>query len=153
MKPLDGFSLSENRKSKQTLPWSASEFLEFGSISIPVYVGEFWTAKQRDGHSLHEVSYRACYKPQLPDYFISRYAGANCVVFDPFLGRGTTLIQARLRGCHVVGSDVNPLCLRLTKPRLCRSFDSDDPIPMRTRNFLLPFQPQDGARRFRRKGR
>jgi hypothetical protein len=33
-------------------------------------VGEFWTSKQRKANSLHEVSYRACFKPQLPAYFI-----------------------------------------------------------------------------------
>lgn len=86
---------------------------------VPVHIGEFWTSKQRDCHSIHEVSYRACYKPQLPDYFISRYAKKGSVVYDPFLGRGTTLVQARLHGCLVVGSDINPVCLRLSKARLC----------------------------------
>jgi len=86
---------------------------------VPVYIGEFWTSKQRDCHSIHEVSYRACYKPQLPDYFISRYAGKGSVVYDPFLGRGTTLVQARLHGCTVIGSDINPVCLKLSKARLC----------------------------------
>ena len=33
---------------------------------VPVFVNEFWTSKQRAAHSLHEVSYRACFKPQLP---------------------------------------------------------------------------------------
>jgi len=86
---------------------------------IPVHTGEFWTSKQRDGHSIHEVSYRACYKPQVPDYFIRRYAPRGSVVYDPFLGRGTTLVEARLHGCHVIGSDINPLCAILTRARLC----------------------------------
>ncbi|MFZ5494636.1 MAG: DNA methyltransferase [Verrucomicrobiota bacterium] len=86
---------------------------------IPVHIGEFWTSRQRDAHSIHEVSYRACYKPQLPDFFVSRYARKGSVVYDPFLGRGTTLVQARLHGCTVVGSDINPICLKLSKARLC----------------------------------
>jgi len=86
----------------------------------PIKQGEFWTAKQRDGHSIHEVSYRACYKPQLPAYFIDRYAEPGDWVYDPFMGRGTTLIEAKLRGCHVIGNDVNPLSTILTAPRLCR---------------------------------
>lgn len=81
--------------------------------------GEFWTAKQRDGHSIHEVSYRACYKPQLPGYFIDRYAKPGEWIYDPFMGRGTTLIEAKLRGYNVVGNDVNPLSEILTAPRLC----------------------------------
>ena len=31
---------------------------------VPVFENEFWTAKQRQAHPLHEVSYRACFKPQ-----------------------------------------------------------------------------------------
>ncbi len=87
--------------------------------AIPVEIGEFWTSKQRDCHSIHEVSYRACYKPQLPRYFLQRYTTKGSVVYDPFLGRGTTLIEARLHGCKVIGSDINPLCPILTRARLC----------------------------------
>jgi len=90
----------------------------FGKIKVPVYQGEFWTSKQREGHSIHEVSYRACYKPQLPEYFLRRHAVPGSLVFDPFLGRGTTLIEARLHGCRTAGSDVNPLSIRLARPRL-----------------------------------
>ena len=36
-------------------------------VSVETFVNEFWTARQRSAHSLHEISYRACFKPQLPD--------------------------------------------------------------------------------------
>lgn len=79
---------------------------------------EFWTARQRQGHSLHEISYRACFKPQLPEYFIEQYTQSGDLVIDPFLGRGTTSIQAHLMGRRTAGSDVNPLCIMLTSPRV-----------------------------------
>src|SRR5262249_3893282 len=53
----------------------------------PAFVNEFWTAKQRQAHSLHEVSYRACFKPQLPRFFIERLTKPGDVVYDPFMGR------------------------------------------------------------------
>ena len=80
-------------------------------------VGEFWTSRQRQGHSLHEISYRACFKPQIPEYFISRFTEHGDVVCDPFLGRGTTLIQAHIMKRVGVGSDINPLCAMLARPR------------------------------------
>ena len=49
--------------------------------STPIKQGAFWTAKQRDGHSIHEISYRACYKPQLPAYFIQRYTKPGQVIY------------------------------------------------------------------------
>ena len=39
-------------------------------FTVPTYVNEFWTAKQRAASSLQEISYRACFKPQLPRFLI-----------------------------------------------------------------------------------
>jgi DNA modification methylase len=79
---------------------------------------EFWTSSQRKANRLHEVSYRACFKPQLPAYFIDRFTHPGDVVYDPFAGRGTTAIEAALKGRHVISNDVNPLSEHLTRPRL-----------------------------------
>jgi putative DNA methylase len=37
------------------------------------------------------------------------------VVFDPFMGGGTTLIEARRMGCRVIGSDINPVAWFIVK--------------------------------------
>ena len=88
---------------------------------VPVFVNEFWTSKQRAAHSLHEISYRACFKPQLPRFFITRLTVPRDVVFDPFMGRGTTLLEAALHGGRPWGTtSIRCLayCLRLgwTRP-------------------------------------
>ncbi|WP_179300288.1 DNA methyltransferase [Pseudothioclava arenosa] len=100
-------------------------FSEFGGESIvevrngvPHYINEFWTAGQRQGHRLHEVSYRACFKPQLPAFFIDLLTEPGDVVYDPFMGRGTTPIEANLKGRVAFGNDANPLSILLTEPRL-----------------------------------
>jgi hypothetical protein len=86
--------------------------------SVPFYVNEFWTSKQRAAHSLHEVSYRACFKPQLPRFFLERLTVVGDIIYDPFMGRGTTLIESALLGRKVVGNDINPLSKILCLPRL-----------------------------------
>ena len=86
--------------------------------AVPTFTNEFWTARQRAAHSLHEISYRACFKPQLPRFFIERLTQPGDLVYDPFMGRGTTLVEAALLGRTPCGCDVNPLCLMLTRPRL-----------------------------------
>jgi hypothetical protein len=91
-------------------------FIEAG---IPYLVNEFWTSGQRQAHSIQEVSYRACFKPQLPAFFISGLTDPGDAVHDPFMGRGTTPIQAALMGRRPVGNDINPLSVLLTRPRLC----------------------------------
>lgn len=85
---------------------------------IPVYQSEMWTALQRQASSIHEISYRACYKPQLPAYFIDRLTEPGDIVYDPFSGRGTTAVEAALHGRSVIANDVNPLSSILTQPRL-----------------------------------
>ncbi len=89
-----------------------------GEGELTYYVNEYWTAAQRSAHALHEISYRACFKPQLPAFFIERLTKAGETVLDPFMGRGTTPLQAALLGRRAVGSDANPLSLMLTRPRL-----------------------------------
>lgn len=85
---------------------------------VPTFTNEYWTAAQREGHSLHEVSYRACFKPSLPAFFVERLTRAGDRVFDPFMGRGTTVLEAQLRGRVGCGNDVNPLSAMLVGPRL-----------------------------------
>jgi len=92
---------------------------------VPCYLNEFWTARQRQAHSLHEVSYRACFKPQLPAFFIDRLTEPGAVVYDPFMGRGTTLLEAALSGRVPFGCDVNPLSRYLLRPRLSPPLLSD----------------------------
>ena len=92
--------------------------LVLGKENYTKFVNEFWTAKQRQANSIHEISYRACYKPQLPRFFIDIFTEKGDTVYDPFAGRGTTLIEAALMGRNIVSNDVNPLSVILTKPRL-----------------------------------
>jgi hypothetical protein len=85
---------------------------------VRFFINEFWTARQRQAHSIHEVSYRACFKPQLPEFFISRLTEPGDTVYDPFMGRGTTPIQANLMGRRAIGNDINPVSTLLTRPRM-----------------------------------
>ncbi len=119
------FSQERFAASADILIGDLKAFDEFGQITatetvdgIPYIVNEFWTAGQRRAHSIHEISYRACFKAQLPEFFIARLTQPGDVVFDPFMGRGTTPVQAALMGRQAYGNDINPLSILLTRPRL-----------------------------------
>lgn len=92
--------------------------LVIGGSTFPVEEGEFWTARQRQASSIHEVSYRACFKPQLPEYFITQHTRPGDVVYDPFGGRGTTLIEAARLGRRVIQNDINPVSRVFAEGRL-----------------------------------
>ena len=141
----------------QTLPQTASRNLEVvrrsdsrasradraaTTLSVPVYEAELWTSRQRQASSIHEISYRACFKPQLPGYFIERLTREGDVVYDPFSGRGTTAIEAALRGRTVIANDVNPLSAMLTRPRFELPGLAD--IDARLRALRFTARPRSG---------
>jgi hypothetical protein len=109
----------EERRTRHTRASVARHTLHLeGSPHVPVYEEELWTSKQRQASSIHEVSYRACFKPQLPAYFVERLSSEGDLVYDPFSGRGTTAVEAALRGRRVIANDINPLSAILARPRL-----------------------------------
>ena len=129
------FSFSEDLavrpvRSAKSLEEELLAFREFGKEtvcfetvsvegeSVPTFVNEFWTSKQRAASRLHEISYRACFKPQLPRFFIERLTEPGDLVYDPFMGRGTTCLEAGLLGRIPAGCDINPLSTILAEPRL-----------------------------------
>ncbi|MCZ8155387.1 MAG: DNA methyltransferase [Leptospira sp.] len=81
--------------------------------------GEFWTAKQRQGHPIHHtVSYRASFKPELPAFFMKEFLKKKkSVVYDPFGGRGTTAVQANIDGHIAIHNDIHPLSIFLASSR------------------------------------
>lgn len=92
--------------------------VEINGVNVLRFTNEFWTSKQRQNNSLHEISYRACFKAELPRFFISLLTREKDFVYDPFAGRGTTIIEAALLNRNVFANDINPLSTILSKPRL-----------------------------------
>ncbi len=96
--------------------------LTHANYHYPIWERALWTAKQRQMHPIHYVvSYRASFKPELPDFFIRHYLdgqrGEEAVILDPFGGRGTTALQANMLGFRAIHNDLNPLSLFLARAR------------------------------------
>lgn len=104
--------LFEGRKSITRI-----ETIDLHGYNIPQYINEFWTARQRQASSIHEISYRACFKPQLPAFFINLLTAKGDIVYDPFSGRGTTVIEAGILSRRIISNDINPLNQILAMPR------------------------------------
>lgn len=61
-------------------------------------------------HRLHP--YLGKFIPQLVEWFIKRYFEEDNVILDPFMGSGTTLVQANEMRMHTIGIDISPFnCL------------------------------------------
>ncbi len=119
---LDNFFRNFNLYDKETLfdikSVTQIDYYNHNLLAIPKYINEYWTSKQRQSNSLHEVSYRACFKPQLPRFFIELLTNVDDIVYDPFSGRGTTALEASLLNRRFIANDINPLSLILLRPRV-----------------------------------
>lgn len=82
-------------------------------------VCESWKVKNKLwGDCLHRTcSYNAMFPIRIADFFIQKYSKENDVVLDPFSGRGTTLLQARILNRKSFASDLNPLSFVLSKTK------------------------------------
>lgn len=64
-------------------------------------------------HGFH--SYPARLHPTTASRLLHALLPENATVLDPFCGSGTVLVEARLVGARAIGTDVNPLALRLAR--------------------------------------
>lgn len=110
---------------------------------VRYFINDFWTSRQRQSDGVHEISYRACFKGELPNFFIQKLTQPGDWVLDPFMGRGTTLVEAALLRRRAAGNDINPLSKMLVEPRLCVPSISD--IARRLDEIDLKPQPFNGS--------
>jgi DNA modification methylase len=63
----------------------------------------------------HEGSYRGNWSPYIPRNLILRYAKPGELMLDPFVGGGTTAIEAKLLGRQCIALDINDEALNYTR--------------------------------------
>jgi DNA modification methylase len=82
--------------------------------------GNLWHGvTPRWGHSMHPMcSYHGMFPAKLAHYFIQRHSRPGDLVLDPFSGRGTTGLQARVEGRRTISNDLNPLAYVLTRAKV-----------------------------------
>jgi site-specific DNA-methyltransferase (adenine-specific) len=81
--------------------------------------GPLWhIASPRWGHAMHTMcSYHGMFPAKLAHYFIQRYSKPGDLVVDPFSGRGTVPLQARVEGRRTISNDLNPLGYVLSRAK------------------------------------
>lgn len=71
-------------------------------------------------HRLHP--YLGKFIPQLVEWFLARYFKANDLILDPFMGSGTTLVQANEMNMCSIGVDVSEFNCRIVEAKT-RKYD------------------------------
>jgi len=86
-------------------------------VSLRIKKGDRFLFISRDQraltHGIHK--YPAKFFPELPRWLIKRYSREGDSILDPFMGSGTTNLEASLLGRHSVGVDVDPFSRLLSR--------------------------------------
>lgn len=83
-----------------------------------IWTDSLWIIPTRDKTGKHDGFYHGNFVPQIPHQLILRYTKKNDVVFDPFVGSGTTAYEAENLGRHFVGVDIQPGLIKHIKSKV-----------------------------------
>ena len=101
-----------------------------------------WNFKTADTkeftHCYH--TYPAMMIPQVARTLIENYAPKDkcTLIFDPYMGSGTTLVEASVKGINSIGTDINPLA-RLISMAKTIHFDTDKIQKYISQIQVMPF--------------
>ncbi|WP_252106992.1 MULTISPECIES: DNA methyltransferase [unclassified Halomonas] len=151
---LEKMQLTKSQKSEEMMLGNIREVEEFPRIE-DVKHGELLSLKlsaRTSGltHGFHR--FPAKYIPQVPKWALKNFTTPNSVVLDPFMGSGTTLVEALRSVNNAFGTDIDPLACLLSKAktsdvsldrlRELASFLTPDKLP----EVVVPFLPMSGVK-------
>lgn len=77
-----------------------------------VWTDSLWLISERDKSGKHSGFYHGNFVPQIPRQLISRYTKKGEIVFDPFIGSGTTAFECETLGRDLIGVDIQKELLK-----------------------------------------
>jgi len=90
-----------------------AQALDVAPAPAPDGTSETDDADRAHVHGFH--TYPARMHPATAGRLVRAVASEGAIVFDPFCGSGTVLVEAMLAGRRAIGTDLNPLAVRLAR--------------------------------------
>lgn len=86
------------------------------------YTDFSWDFRQADTkqftHCYH--NYPAMMIPQVAERILDKYGSGAKLLFDPYCGTGTSLVEANLKGINAIGTDLNPLARLIARTKTAK---------------------------------
>ena len=87
-----------------------------------VWTDSLWIIPERDKSGKHSGFYHGNFVPQIPRQLILRYTKKDEIVFDPFLGSGTTAYEAESLKRNFIGIDIQKKLINFVKRKFFKRF-------------------------------
>jgi len=83
------------------------------------YIDESWDFEDANTKTLSHCfhNYPAMMIPQVAARLLEKYGKNVNLLFDPYCGTGTSLVEANVRNINAIGTDLNPLARLIAKAK------------------------------------
>lgn len=89
-----------------------------------------WVLDSRDSSGAHRADYHGNFIPQIPNQLLRRFTKRGDIILDPFLGSGTTAIEANRLSRRWIGMELSESVSELAKRRIRDDLEgSTDRLP------------------------
>ncbi|MBQ6409734.1 modification methylase [Candidatus Saccharibacteria bacterium] len=96
---------------------SSEEVIEVEHLPLKIENGATYSIVQANPNNYTHgmFKYPCKFIPEIPRWGIKKYSHKNTVVFDPFAGSGTSLLEANIHGYNALGTEIDDVAILLTK--------------------------------------
>jgi len=110
-----------------------------------IWTDSLWLISERDKTGKHDGFYHGNFVPQIPRQLILRYSKKDDIIFDPFVGSGTTAYEAESLERHFIGIDIQSSLIKHVKEKVdnkkyfsefLNADSSDKNMPEKVENIL-----------------
>lgn len=100
-----------------TIKYSSNNTIILDDYSVKLLVQATLNTSTVNGHTHNFYRYPARFSPIFVRQIISQFSKPGDLIIDPFVGGGTTIVEARALGRRAVGVDINSLATFISKAK------------------------------------
>jgi len=109
--------------------------------------GDVWDIPNVKANHIEKTDHPCQFPVALPQIFIRALTDKNAMVFDPFMGSGSTGVAALIEGRRFIGSEINPQYISIAENRIKNTLNGEMRIRPLHKEIYVPSPNEKVAKR------